>query len=470
MGTDGATRRDVLRGSGAAAASALAASAIPLVHAQGTDEAIRIALVGCGGRGTGAAGNALATQGGPVRLVAMADLFERRLADSHAALRNAGGGTADASPDRRIGGFDAARVDVPPDRRFLGFDGYRKAMDCLRPGDVVILATPAAFRGVHFAYAIEKGLHVFMEKPLTVDGPTTRRMLALAEQSERKGLKVGVGLMCRHCEARKALHARIRDGQIGDLLTLRTYRLQGPVGWASPKPDDMSEVLFQIRNYLGFFWASGGLFHDYTSHLIDECCWMKGAWPVRASGSGGRLQRGNSVDQNFDHYNVEYVFADGARLFVHARNVKGCDSEFASYAHGTKGSAVISTFAHHPGRCRIYRGQEVRKEDLAWEAPQPEPDPYQLEWQHLVDAIRRGQPHNEARRGAESSLAQILGRRAVHLGRTVTWEEALNDSHEFAPGLDALTADSPAPVRAGPDGRYPLPQPGVHRDREFGTL
>jgi len=229
----------------------------------------------------------------------------------------------------------------------------------------------------------------------------------------------------------------------------------------------MSEVLFQIRHYLGFFWASGGLFHDYTSHLIDECCWMKGSWPVRASGSGGRLYRGTSGDQNFDHYHVEYTFGDGTKLFVHARNVRGCDSEFASYAHGTKGAAVISTFAHHPGRCRIYRGHDFRKEDLAWEFPPPEPDPYRREWEHLIEAIRRDAPYNEAKRGAESSLVQIMGRRAVHLGRAVTWEEALNDPHEFAPGLDALTEESPAPVKAGPDGKYPLPQPGINKRREY---
>ncbi len=437
-----------------------------MVHAGGGEE-IRLALVGCGGRGTGAAGNAMSVKGIPVRLVAMADVFPDRLRSSHATLSRGRDPASEGSPDRRVGGFDPAQVDVPPERQFLGFDAYRKAMDCLRPGDVAILTTPCAFRAPHFEYAIEKGLHVFMEKPVSVDGPTTRRMLALAGRAEEKNLKVGVGLMCRHCEARRALHGRIREGQIGDLLTLRTCRLQGPVGWTGPKPAGMSEVLFQIRNYMGFFWASGGLFHDYTSHLIDECCWMKGSWPVGATGSGGRLYRGNSVDQNFDHYNVEYTFADGTKLFVAARNVKGCDSEFASYAHGTKGSAVISTFAHHPGRCRIYKGQDLRKEDLAWEFPQPEPDPYQLEWQHLVDAILSGKPYNEARRGAESSLAQIMGRRAVHLGRTVSWEEALNDPREFAPGLDALTEDSPAPVKAGPDGRYPLPQPAINRRREY---
>ena len=148
-------------------------------------------------------------------------------------------------------------------------------------------------------------------------------MLALAERSAKKNLKVGVGLMCRHCEARKALLERIRDGQIGEITCLRTYRLVGPAGFTGPKPAEISELLYQIQQYLSFLWASGGLVHDFTSHNIDECCWMKGSWPVRAMGSAGRYYRGDDVDQNFDHYSVEYTFADGTKLFMNARNISG---------------------------------------------------------------------------------------------------------------------------------------------------
>jgi len=463
----GTSRREFLKNTGRiAAVSALAGAAVPPVHAA-ENNTIQLALVGCGGRGTGAAANALATKSGPIKLVAMADVFERRLESSHENLKRAGTGAAEGSADSHVTGFDASQVDVPPDRRFLGFDAFQKAMDCLRPGDVVILTTPCAFRWVHFGRAIEKGLHVFMEKPTTVDGPSTRKMLALAQRSAEKNLKVGVGLMCRHCKARKALLERIRAGQIGEIISMQTHRLVGPAGFTGPKPQGMSELLYQVQQYLSFFWASGGLVHDYTSHNIDECCWMKGAWPVRAQGSGGRLFRGDAVDQNFDHYNVEYTFADGTRLFMDARNVSGCHGEFASYAHGTKGSAVISTFMHTPARCRIYRGHNFVKSDLAWAFFPPEPNPYQLEWDHLIDAVRQDRPFNEAKRGAEASLVQIMGRMACHTGQVVTWEEALNHAQEFAPGLDKLTMDSPAPLPAGPDGKYPLPQPGITTKREY---
>ncbi|HPM82581.1 MAG TPA: gfo/Idh/MocA family oxidoreductase, partial [Candidatus Anammoximicrobium sp.] len=330
-------RREFLKDTGRVAVASLAvAGAVPHVHAA-ENNTIQLALVGCGGRGTGAAADALSTTSGPIKLVAMADVFPRRLAASYANLER----------------VYAKQIDVPEDRRFIGFDAYRQAMDCLRPGDVAILTTPCAFRWVHFGYAIEKGIHVFMEKPTTVDGPSTRKMLALAEQSAQKGLKVGVGLMCRHCKARWELLDRIRDGQIGDITLLKTYRLVGPAGFCGPKPAEMSELLYQVQQYLSFLWASGGLVHDYTSHNIDECCWMKGAWPVRAQGSGGRCHRGDAVDQNFDHYSVEFTFADGTNLFMNARNMAGCYGEFASYAHGTKGSAVISTFMHTPAKCRI---------------------------------------------------------------------------------------------------------------------
>lgn len=450
FGTPATSRRDFLRHSGRVAAASLLASAVPAVHA-GEDNTIQLALVGCGGRGTGAAADALTTKSGPIKLVAMADVFEQRLTSSHDNLQKMFG----------------KQVDVPQERRFIGFDAYRHAMECLRPGDVVLLTTPCAFRWVHFGLAIEKGINVFMEKPTTVDGPSTRRMLALADESAKKNLKVGVGLMCRHCKARWELLDRIQAGQIGDITYMKTYRLVPPAGFCGPKPDNISELLYQVQRYLSFMWASGGLVHDYTSHNIDECCWMKGSWPVRAQGSGGRCYREGMVDQNFDHYSVEYTFADGTNLFMNARNMAGCYGEFASYAHGTKGSAVISTFMHTPAKCRIYRGHNFVESDLAWAFPQPEPNPYQLEWDHLIEAIRQDRPHNEARRGAEASLVQIMGRMAVHTGRVVTWDEALNHDHEFAPDVDKLTMDSPAPLPLGAAEKYPLPLPGQNPQREY---
>ena len=449
----GITRRELLKTSGQiAAASTLAGMTLPHVYA-GEDNTIRVALVGCGGRGTGAAANALSTPSGPTKLVAMADVFQDRLSNSFRAIQTK---------------FEQ-QVDVPEDRKFIGFDAYKQAMDCLRPGDVVILTTPPAFRWVQFKYAIEKGLNVFMEKPTTVDGPSTRKMLELAAESEKKNLKVGVGLMCRHCVARGELYDRIRNGEIGDLILLRAYRVVGPTGSAftGPNTTSMSELLYQIRNFHAFLWASGGAFSDFLIHNIDECCWMKDAWPIEAKGFGGRHYRGDNVDQNFDSYTVEYTFPDGAKLMLEGRCMPGCHQEFASYAHGAKGSAVISQSGHSPARCRTYKGQNFTKENLLWNYGSPEPSPYQLEWDHLITAIREDKPYNECKRGAEASLVTAMGRMACHTGQVVTWDNMLNCEQEFAPTVDQLTLDGPAPLLADASGKYPVPLPGLLKNREY---
>jgi predicted dehydrogenase len=450
------TRRDLLKTTaGLAAASALAA--VPFVHA-GENNSIQVALVGCGGRGTGAAANALSTKSGPIKLVAMVDVFDNRLKNCHQNLT------------RDFG----KQVDVSAERLFLGFDGYRKAMDCLKPGDVVILTTPPAFRWVHFGYAIAKNLNVFMEKPVTVDGPSTRKMLKLGEESVAKNLKVGVGLMCRHCHARQDLHKRILDGQLGDLMLLRAYRMKGPEAtcFVGPKKDNnLTELLWQIKNFHSFLWLSGGSYSDFLIHNIDECCWMKDnvGWPIRAQALGGRHYRGDNVDQNFDTYSVEYTFADGAKLLLDGRTMPNCYQEFASYAHGPKGAAVISSNSHWPSGARIFKGQNFTKNDVAWHCPEEkdEDNPYQVEWDRLIEAIRQDKKHNEVKRGAEASLVTSMGRMAAHTGRVVRFDEMLNCEHEFAPQVDQLTLDSPAPVQANQEGKYPVPQPGVLKNREY---
>jgi predicted dehydrogenase len=449
------SRREFIKTTGRlAAASALAGVALPHVHAAGSD-LIQVALVGCGGRGTGAAAQALATQGGPIKLVAMADVFADRLRSSFASLNQNSG--------------LSGKIDVPPERQFAGLDGYKKAMDCLKPGDIMISASPPAFRWLHFSYAIQKNLHSFMEKPVTVDGPTSKRMLQLGEESVRKNLKVGIGLMCRHCKARQELYDRIQGGEVGDLITLRAYRMHGPIGFfaSDPKPANTTDLMYQIRRFHSFLWASGGAYSDFYIHNIDECCWMKNAWPVRAQATGGRHFRGDSVDQNFDNYSVEYTFADGTKLFLYGRCINNCHDEFASYAHGSKGLAIISTASHTPAQCRTFKGQNVRRADLIWSARQPEPDPYQLEWDDLVDAIRNNKPYNELKRGVEASLVTSMGRMAAHTGQIIEYDQILNSDHEFAPGLDQFTESSPAPLLPGPDGKYPVPTPGITKDREY---
>ncbi|MCL4781970.1 MAG: Gfo/Idh/MocA family oxidoreductase [Bryobacterales bacterium] len=461
--TAASSRREMLSDAGKALGiSALAGIALPHVHAANSNT-IQIALVGCGGRGTGAAINALSVTNGPSKLVAMADVVPAKMNSSYDKLKTQ----------------FANQVDVPPERRFLSFEAFRNAMDALKPGDVVILGTPPAFRWPQFRYAIDKGLNVFMEKPVCVDGPTTKRMLALGEEASRKNLKVGVGLMVRHCRARQELHRRIQDGQIGEIIAMRAYRMGQGGGTSAPTPAGVSELSHQIRNFHAFLWASGGVFSDYYIHQIDECSWMKNAWPVEAHAMGGRHYRGDSLDQNFDTYSVQYVYPDGTRLFFDGRNMKGCRDEFASYAHGTKGSAVISTLVHTPGMTRIYKGQKIpwinnRNQlpfapdpNLAWAFPQPETSPYQFEWDDLMDAIRNDKPYNEVKRGAEASMVASMGRMAAHTGQIVTFDQMLNCPHEFAPNVDKLTMDGPAPLQLGPDGRYPVPEPGIKTDREY---
>lgn len=447
------SRREFLKHTSVAlTAGALAGTVIPAVHAA-QDSTIQIALVGCGGRGTGAAQNALSVQNGPVKLVAMADVFENRLAVSHRSLSQR---------------FEE-QVQVPEDRRFISFDGYKQAIDCLKPGDVAIFATPPAFRWVHFKYAIEKGVNVFMEKPITVDGPSTKKMLDLDDEAKKKNLKVGVGLMCRHCKARQELFDRIAVGELGDLIALRCYRMHGPVGsaFSPPRPEGENELMYQIRRFHSFLWASGGLYSDFYIHNIDECCWMKNAWPVKAQASGGRLFRGDNVDQNFDSYSVEYTFEDGSKLLLYGRTMVGCHDEFASYAHGSKGLGIISTASHSPAKCRIFKGQKIDKNDLVWEFPQPEPNPYQLEWEDLIAAIRKDEPYSEVKRGAEASLVTSMGRMAAHTGQIVTFDEMLRCEHEFAPTVDQLVIGGEAPLKADANGKYPIPLPGINTTREY---
>jgi predicted dehydrogenase len=455
------SRRDFLKTSGQlAAAGALVGVALPHVHAAGSDQ-INVALVGCGGRGTGAARDAM-DQSGPPKLVAMADVSQTRLDTSYNTLI------------KRY----KDQVDVPKDRQFIGFDAYKAAMDCLKKGDVAIFTTPLAFRWVHFKYAVEKGLNVFMEKPITADGPTSRRMLKLAEEATAKKLKVGVGLKSRHSRALQELHKRISDGEIGDLTMLRGYRMQGPIGSCfSTKWDGQgSELLWQISRFHGFLWASGGGYSDFNIHHIDHLCWMKNAWPVKAQGVGGRHYRNAPggepyVDQNFDSYSVEYTFEDGAKMFMDGRNMLGAVPIYSSYAHGTKGMAIVSNQGDCGRPSRTHRGQNPTSESLIWKSKENKDgsvdDPFHNEWADLIEAIRDDKPFNEAASGVNASVVTSMGRYAAHTGQEVTFEEFLNHEHEYAPGADKFTFDSPAPVQADKNGLYPVPEPGIKKNREY---
>ncbi len=458
-----ASRRDFIKTTGQfAAASALAGVALPHVHAA-EDNTIRLALIGCGGRGCGAVANAMSAGGlvlgdnsgteraastgaaGPVRLVAMADLRADRLNQSHAALREALGD----------------RVDVPPERRFLGFDAYRHAIDCLRPGDVAMLTTHAAFRAPHLEYAVEKGVNVFMEKDFAADPGGVQRILRAGEAAEKKNLKIAAGLMARHSSARQALIQKIRDGAMGEVQLIRAYRMD-PGYFMPPFSRKENELLWQLSpgHPYQFLWASGGIFIELMIHQIDECFWIKDSWPVSAHGVGGRFAGSTDASQNLDSYSIEYTFADGTKALVTGRYIPRCHTDFVTFVHGTQCAAKFSGDIHAP-TCWLYKDQRTEQSNIAWRTPKEAVNPWQAEWDVLLSAIRNDRPHNETRRAALSNLGAIMGRAAVHTGQIVTWEQAIASKFQFCPNVDALTASSPAPVQADAEGRYPAPVPGA---------
>jgi predicted dehydrogenase len=440
------TRREFLSRSGkVVAGSALAGVALPHVHAA-EESAIKLALIGCGGRGTGAVADAMSVTQGPLKLVAMADLVEEKLANSLGAL------------NKKFPG----QVEVTPEQCFLGFDAYKKAIDCLRPGDVAMLTTHAAFRPIHLEYAIEKGVNVFMEKSFAPDPGGTHRMLRANEAAKKKNLKIGCGLMCRHSSARKALIQKIRDGELGEIQLSRAYRLDGGGRTGPAKPGD-NELIWQIRHPYSFFWVSTGRLIDYLVHQIDECCWIKDAWPVSAHGLGGRAPDSTDCAQNFDTYSIEYTFADGSKALVSQRGIPKCHTDFSTFVHGSKCGAQFSGNIHAP-TVQIYKNQRMENSNIVWRADKETMTPYQAEWHALLDAIRNNKEHNETQRACYTNLACLMGRAAVHMGRIVTWDEMMASTFQFCPTLDSLTTDSPPPVKADAQGRYPVPVPGVWKE------
>jgi predicted dehydrogenase len=440
------SRREFLALTGkVAATSALAGVAIPRVHA-GEDNTIRLAIVGCGGRGSGAVGNALSAPGGPVKLIAMADLFEDRLKGSHKALSEQFG----------------AKIEVPPERRFVGFDAYRKAIDCLRPGDVALCTTHAAFRPTHVSYAVEKGVNVFMEKNFAPDPGGAQQILKAGEAAEKKNLKIAAGVMCRHSSARQALIQKMRDGAMGQIQLIRAYRMDGggPMG---PFLKGENELLWQIRRAYCFNWASAGLFLELMIHQIDECCWIKDGFPVAAHGVGGRIANSQDCSQNLDSYSIEYTFADGTKAMVTGRYLPNCYNEFATFVHGTKCAAQFSGNIHAP-TVHMYKDQRIAANNIDWKPEAEKVNPWQAEWNVLLDAIRNDRPHNEARRAAYATLAAIMGRAAVHSGKIITWDEILASKFAFCPNVAALTKDCPAPIQADKNGRYAAPIPGAYSE------
>lgn len=438
------TRRDFLqRGSQAVAASALAGVAIPHVHAAGSDT-IQLAIIGCGGRGSGAIVNAMEATGSTTKLVAMADLYEDRLQGSHRVLYDK---------------FEE-RIDVPSERQFIGFDAFKKAIDTLRPGkgDIAMLTGYAGFRPQQLEYAVERGVNVFMEKSFATDPVGVRRVIAAGEAAEKKGVKIAAGVMCRHSPNRQELIRRIKAGDIGDVMYSRAYRM-GPSGALGPKPADKTDLEWQLRNFTKFYWVSGGLWAEMDIHQVDELCWLHDDLPVSAHGICGRAANSKDCSQNLDSFNIEWTFSNGTKAYHTVRYLPKCQNDFVTYVHGTKRAAQFSGNIH-AGVVHTYKDQRVARDNIEWEAPKEEFTAWQMQWNNFLDAIRNNKPFNEAKRAAQSNLATIMGRAAAHMGRTVTWDEAMASNFQWFPGIDKLTHESEAPLKADADGRYPPPVPG----------
>ncbi|PAW75756.1 MAG: dehydrogenase [Verrucomicrobiia bacterium Tous-C4TDCM] len=406
---------------------AAAASALPSVlNAQVAGSAeIKIALVGCGGRGSGAAAQSLNVPG--TKLVAMADAFADNV---EGAFKNLKGQFGD-------------RVDVPQERRFSGFDAYKNAIDS---ADVVLLCTPPGFRPTHFEYAVKQGKHVFMEKPVAVDGPGIRKVIEAAKVADQKKLKVVCGLQRRYQASYLETLKMIEDGAIGDFVSSQVYWVSGGV-WVRDRKPEMSEMQYQMRNWYYFNWICGDHITEQHVHNLDVGNWFKGANPVKAVGMGGRSQRvGKNYGEIFDHFYVEYTYADGTVMNSQSRHWNGVWSRVSETVAGTAGSA-------YPGMIKDRAGKVV------WRFRDKDNNPYQTEHDRLYDFIRTDTPNNDAVRTAEATLTSILGRMACYSGAEVTWDQAMNSELDTLPKTLAWDGD-PGP-KPGPDGMYPSPVPGA---------
>lgn len=409
-----------------AVATAAVLTAANAAHAAHTDT-LKVALIGCGGRGSGAANQALTTPN--VKLVAMADAFQDRLDGALAAIKK----------------VQPGKVDVPKERQFVGFEGYKQAIAL---ADVVLLATPPGFRPIHFEEAVRQGKHVFMEKPVATDSGGVRRVLAAAEEAKRKNLKVGVGLQRHHQPGYLETLHRLHDGAIGDIHTVRVYWNDGGV-WVNPRKEGQTEMEFQLRNWYYFNWLCGDHINEQHIHNLDVGCWIKNDYPIRVHGMGGRQVRtAKEYGEIYDHHACEYEFRDGARMFSQCRHIRGAWSSVTEHCVGSKGNADVSGHIIKTGSGDPWRFRGDAKID-----------PYQQEHDDLFKAIRHDLPYNEAANGAHSTLTAIMGRMATYSGKVIEREAALNSKINLMPDRFAWDAE----LKCKPDahGFYAVAVPGT---------
>ena len=427
------SRRDFVRNTSLASGAILAAG-LPFEGMANVNNVkkLKLAVVGCGGRGTGAAVQAL-TADADVELVAMADAFQDRLEGSLAAIQ-------EHFEDERT-------IQVKEENRFTGFDAYKKAID---KADVVILATPPGFRPQHFEYAIAQDKHVFMEKPVATDPAGVRRVLLSAKLAKEKKLNVVVGLQ-RHYEHKYLeLYKRVKEGAIGKIVAGQVYWNSGGV-WVRKREPGQTELEYQMRNWYYFNWLCGDHILEQHIHNIDVANWFVGEYPTTAQGMGGREVR-NDLDHGeiFDHHFVEFTYPSGAVISSQCRHIKGCFNRVDEAFQGTQGSVVAGK-----GIISGLDGAEKFRHD-----GQKDPNPYQVEHDRLFAAIRnKNEVIADAENGAKATLSAIMGRMATYSGQVITWEQALNSPLSMVP--EQLTWDSTPPVLPDDQGRYRIPVPGI---------
>ncbi|WP_145349261.1 Gfo/Idh/MocA family oxidoreductase [Rosistilla ulvae] len=424
------TRRGFLKTSTiAATGAALSSSVARTAHAAGSDE-IRFVVVGCGGRGTGAAMQIMNTKGN-TKLVAVADAFGDKAERSIKSLANK----------------HKDKVDVPKERIFTGLDAYKQAIDV--DCDLVVIATPPGFKPQQFEYAVNKGRHIFMEKPVAVDAPGVRRVLKSVEESKKKNLMVGIGLQRRHEPQYIETIDRIHNGAIGDVIAQRVY-WNGNGIWYRPKTEGQSEMAFQCNNWYHFNWICGDQICEQHIHNLDVGCWVKGSYPVECNGMGGREMRmgGDATkSQIFDHTFCEYTFSDGTKMFSQGRHLGGSWTHVGEAVHGSKGTADPSGSITGPNAWK-FSGQRLNG--------------HQQEQHDLIEALMAGEIYNEGEYGAKSTFTAILGREACYSGKVIKWDQLLAEGKDLCPGIDEYTIDSDPPTMPGEDGKYPHPVPGKY--------
>jgi predicted dehydrogenase len=403
--SDGRTSRREFLKTSALVGSALAAPAIlpGQLFAKENTDALRVGLIGCGGRGSGAASEALSADKNVV-ITAMGDAFEEQLQKSLQSLQQ-------AHPDK---------VKVTPEKCFVGLDAYQKVIDS--GVDVVLLATPPGFRPVHLKAAVDAGKHIFCEKPMATDASGVRSVLESVEVAKEKSLSLVAGFCWRYEVARREFYRRVREGAIGDLRAIYATYYTGPVKPmppASERPADMGDLEWQMRNWYNFVWLSGDGYVEQAIHSVDKVAWaMKDQPPLKAVAVGGR-QTPNNQGDIYDHMFVVYEYPDDVRAFVGQRQIAHTHSENSDYLMGTAGFGRIPALS--------LKGKEN------WRFKGPTNDMYQNEHDELFASIRSGKPINDGERMAHSTLMGIMGRMAAYTGQEVTWEQALNSQEKLVP-------------------------------------